>query len=383
MARQAEGLPALTGMRGFAACWVAAGHLLLSVPSTFPVHTFFGVITLNVQVPVELFFVLSGFIMMHVYGNAKFLGRERWVLRFLAARFSRLYPAYVAAMILLEGPRWLGGWMSGTEVSASFSFYQLVVNLLLVQNWGVVIPSIVPPEWSVSVEVFAYIIVFPFFVRIFVVQKSGLGHLLTALACLGGLAWTGWPRQEQWLWVVTLEFILGASCYGLRRAAGAVVKKWARFNDVVFVLMLAGLALHLSQHPLSRIMVAASLGLWILGLSYGRCGMGRLFSSRFFVYLGVISYSLYVVHVPAYCYGWKIASLSPALVSGESGTYVGALLVYGLAILSAALLYHGVEAPSRGYLRKKFDGWLDRDGSRASVGETAVEPVPNNLSHSD
>ena len=90
--RAKQDIPALTGLRGAAALWVAAYHLLL--PAGFVTGAAASVLGRG-YLAVDLFFVLSGFVMALSYGDwfRARIGREA-VGNFLLRRFARLYPLY-------------------------------------------------------------------------------------------------------------------------------------------------------------------------------------------------------------------------------------------------------------------------------------------------
>ena len=86
-------LPALTGLRFFAAACIVVLHNR----GFFGVPADFGVPFAFVQA-VTLFFMLSGFILAYNYPS--FPTRSA-VLRFWLARWARIWPAHVAALVLL------------------------------------------------------------------------------------------------------------------------------------------------------------------------------------------------------------------------------------------------------------------------------------------
>jgi peptidoglycan/LPS O-acetylase OafA/YrhL len=99
-------IPSLTGLRDIAAVWVMLFHVSLLAPligaawlgriGVFPVG----------WVGVDLFFVLSGFILMWVHG-AKFVRPSGGVIgRFAVARIVRVYPLSLGVLHALGGRRW-------------------------------------------------------------------------------------------------------------------------------------------------------------------------------------------------------------------------------------------------------------------------------------
>src|SRR5256885_6536470 len=103
--RQPEQIDALTGIRGVAAFWVAIFHLQLYVARPDNPLGFAGVrpVILNGWRAVDLFFVLSGFIMMHVHGRDFAAATFVKARHFIALRFDRIYPAH-AFLLLAHVP---------------------------------------------------------------------------------------------------------------------------------------------------------------------------------------------------------------------------------------------------------------------------------------
>ena len=103
----AEPLNALTGLRGFAALWVVSlhygGEFNILLPATAGCNWFTGA-GANA---VPLFFILSGFILLHTYRARFEIFSWREYFRFIGLRLARIYPAYLAAlavMVFLSAP---------------------------------------------------------------------------------------------------------------------------------------------------------------------------------------------------------------------------------------------------------------------------------------
>ena len=157
----AVNLPNLTPLRGFAALLVVYFHFNeIAVQFVKPEQTMF---LRKCYLMVDLFFIMSGFIMLHVYGESfsKSLSGKNFGA-FMKARFARLYPLHLftllAAIILF--------YVSTAPVDAIsarvFNPMAIPTNLLLLHScgfhdiftWNV-------PSWSISAEWWAYM-VFPF-----------------------------------------------------------------------------------------------------------------------------------------------------------------------------------------------------------------------------
>jgi peptidoglycan/LPS O-acetylase OafA/YrhL len=123
---------------------------------------------------VEFFFALSGFILVHVYGERAWeFWKGKAYLPFLKARLARLYPVHVFTlismlylMLVLNQLSYVGGYTSiyhqpYAPVNTSPSF---IANLFLVQAWNI-FPWLTwnGASWFVSVE-FLLCLLFPVYV---------------------------------------------------------------------------------------------------------------------------------------------------------------------------------------------------------------------------
>ena len=98
--QQPADLPQLTGLRGLAAFLVLFGHLktpegvMLNFGLADPFSAFDG---FGVDI-----FVLSGFILCHVYAN-RLLAARGVLWEFYSARFARIYPLHLVTLFLMLG----------------------------------------------------------------------------------------------------------------------------------------------------------------------------------------------------------------------------------------------------------------------------------------
>jgi peptidoglycan/LPS O-acetylase OafA/YrhL len=146
-------LPALTGVRGLAALWVLSFHIATFVP--------IGPVPLLKMgyVGVDVFFVLSGFIIGHVHLDDFAEVTLAGIRRFLALRLSRIYPVHLA-MLLAATLFAVVLYAAGVPVLDNERFYppQFLANLLLVQAWASGDhQSFNIVAWSISAEWLAYL----------------------------------------------------------------------------------------------------------------------------------------------------------------------------------------------------------------------------------
>jgi peptidoglycan/LPS O-acetylase OafA/YrhL len=132
---------------------------------------------------VGLFFVLSGFVLVYNYADWFFDGFARG-RPFWRARFARIYPLHVIALVLITIILVVQN-DEITDQSSGVIVISWIANLLLLHAW---VPSVVfhswnGPSWSISDELFFYA-AFPFFVRYVawpVVKRRTVGLLLVGM----------------------------------------------------------------------------------------------------------------------------------------------------------------------------------------------------------
>jgi peptidoglycan/LPS O-acetylase OafA/YrhL len=175
-------LPPLTGLRFFAAFFILAGHgapmMLKLNPSPQLVLSVAGCF---LEVGMQLFFVLSGFVIHYNYANVGRLPTSQNLARFYIARFARIYPLYLLFLTLQLA-------LNGGSLLALWFF------LGLTQSWVYIIIRGVPLighlsssiTWSISTEWFFYCL-YPIIAWLLAITRRRLtaALVLTALALLG------------------------------------------------------------------------------------------------------------------------------------------------------------------------------------------------------
>jgi peptidoglycan/LPS O-acetylase OafA/YrhL len=355
----AEHIRPLTALRFFAAMWVVLFHYwpALAIAGT-PLAVAKG------YLGVELFFILSGFILCHVYRTALEEGRFAYG-DFLWARLARVYPLHLATLVGM-GVLAAGAGAAGFGVDPNIlSWAALPANLLLVQAWGFApVAGWNHPSWSISAEWFAYL-TFPLFAWAALALKSRpLVAVVLAAAFMAALyagfqALTGKPLTLATIHWGALRivpcFALGCALHSLWRAkpaarsgpalagaaisgAGALIFALAGGYDTAIVLMLGGLIFFLAQ--------AAQ-------------GGSKVMSHPALIYLGEISYSIYMVCVP-----WKIVFVNGASsllkLEGDQLPWPLWLIFLAGVIPLAAASYHLIEKPARSRMKLWAGLWKRR-----------------------
>jgi peptidoglycan/LPS O-acetylase OafA/YrhL len=153
-------LPALTGIRAFAAFWVFTRHFRTELLDAFPaVHIFAPLMNVG-YLGVDLFFILSGFILTYTHFDKMTDGYNwRKAIGFLWLRIGRVWPL-TAFVTLLFGLYFVYQYATthATSVTAQADPGRLVVHLLLIQAWFPHTLDWDGLDWSISAEWLAYLV---------------------------------------------------------------------------------------------------------------------------------------------------------------------------------------------------------------------------------
>lgn len=344
--RAATFIPQLTGIRCLAASMVlllhadqAVGHIDLAIVS----RGYLGV---------DLFFLLSGFIIAHVYAESfKQLSGRRF-LQFMWHRFARLYPAHVTVLIFL-----LVALIVATHLNIplddadAWTAKNFVKQIFLVHAWGIdrhIGWNAV--SWSVSAEWFAYLL-FPLIALVVLRLGRPAAAAVAILALLimfsvfavfdwdVGL-WNGPPALTR----VTGEFVCGVALW----RCAPMFKFGPVLFDALGAVAVAGFAAG-AAFGLSDFGLIALLALLVFAAARSTGALAQVLSIKPAVWLGQISYSLYLVHFTTVRLLHKI--LAHVLVDYSYATKIGMfLLAFPCSVVAAAALYYLVERPARARL---------------------------------
>lgn len=337
----------LTALRFLAAAWVVLYTFWPNLDVGFVPN-----LAAKGYLGVELFFVLSGFILSHVYLEA--VGEKRYRYRgFLWARIARVYPLHLATLIGV-GALGLGATMAGMSIDANIlSWETLPANLAMVHAWGVTdTAGWNHPSWSISAEWFAYL-TFPLFAFVaWRLRNRAVGAAVGAavLLCATYLIFerlAGFPlTQATFHWGalrIVPCFAYGCALYLIHRRGG--VRHGALLASGAALAMIASASL-LAWDGITVLLA----GLVILGLGSVANDRAGLMGSKPAVYLGEVSYALYMVCAP-----WQLLAVNAAAkVTGAADNrlplWAWLAVIVGLPI-AAMIAHHIVERPARNWLK--------------------------------
>ncbi|MEY2954329.1 MAG: hypothetical protein RLZZ401_2416 [Pseudomonadota bacterium] len=354
--------PLIDVLRGFAALLVVFYHVIAHRPwPSFPMEGLAKLPRMG-WIGVDLFFVISGFVIAHAALSGYAQGGN-WRQDFMLRRLRRIAPLYLATIVLfvlLVSPSFLQhGWATVMHVLTHLGF---VHNL-----WAEYHGSLNAPNWSVGLEMQFYLLMV--LVTPWIARNSPLKiYLLWASIALG------------WRYASTLvlppgtaspivQFIYSSQLPGTldEFASGIVLAKllrngrlnfsWRKFGACALVAVLL-LTLAWRKIPpetvywqkpativFARTLLCAGFAALVACTILWPFRPGWI--SRPFRYLGEISYGIYLWHFPV------------LLTLLERTPYQGSRLLLatvGGSVTLAALSWHGFEKP-----------WIQRASTRAKA----------------
>jgi peptidoglycan/LPS O-acetylase OafA/YrhL len=355
---------ALTGIRGFAAVLVVVFHFYGFWATLFPWLTRVATPISRGPIGVDLFFILSGFILSYVYdaGNKRLNLPE--FSRFLWFRLARIYPNHLAMLLflmLLVGVAAL----LGITITGHYQLIALPFQLTLTHSWPLAPAGSALswnyPSWSISAEWFAYLGIFPIvafllhrITRPAVALLLGFGVLEIWTCCISLPTFQPFV-QDCSLTQVSCEFFAGGMFFSAFNLRSRLVGFCQRHLTLLFVVFLA--LLWIAPPPLAPFGAMSLLPLLLLGMTSEASLVSRVLCLPFMLWLGRVSYALYMSHGIAIR---LIKILLPPTRFAASALPVRLLIFAGHLIviaLMAVALYYIVEIPSRNLLRKMRPPW--------------------------
>ena len=348
---QRREIRSLTGLRGVAAMLVVLHHFIptdkLPLLSAFSHHSYLGV---------DVFFILSGFVMAYVHHGLNGRWGEAGVLRgFLMQRAGRVYPLYLL-LTLACIPLALGHLL---PFKTPLSPGKITENLLLIQGWGLDV-SIDVPGWSLSTEAAAYLL-FPLLMAVSLSQRRivAIGTVCAVLAAYAVLAslsdealrevgWRGGGLNiSETRTLGPLVRCLAGFTLGLLTWRAMQDARWRRAASsgllcgATSVLLLGLLLLRGTD-----LIALTLMPVLISCLAMERSAVAGALASRPVHQLGVWSYALYLAHYPML--GLRHATMDALRWIGVTRTPVLSwVIVLACMIAAAGLLNRFVERPAQ------------------------------------
>lgn len=285
------------GLRGLAALSVIVGHWLEMLVKHFEITKFAGPLVENIdfiyfspgRLGVVTFFCISGFVIPFSFGG------ERPLRTFLLSRFFRLYPAYWFSLAV-------GVLIIPTIGFDSFSMKQILANITMFQ-FALKQRDVLGVYWTLFIEILFYTICF---------VSAWLGMLhssrfnvvamvgFMSLAVMGGAYRYTHPESTISIGVFTY---LAAMHFGTLARIAYLEQKGGDRRGICrnVALLLVGAVFantlgYIHAHDKTTGWVASNTS-YVMGVAlFLLCVQFRLFTNVRLVFVGAISYSLYLIH---------------------------------------------------------------------------------------
>jgi peptidoglycan/LPS O-acetylase OafA/YrhL len=310
-------IKSLESIRGLAALLVVIHHVPAWNANIYDIR-----FIRNCYLLVDLFFVLSGFVIYYAYADK--MNSWRQLLRFQFLRLGRLYPVhlfFLAIWIIIEIAKYLaqarfGLAMPNTTPFKESNFVALIEQIFLVQAIGPTGNALTfnSAAWSISVEFYTYLIfaltvlyadkikhiMFAAFVSVslvLLVNKLTFGST-DVVRCIAGF-FTGCLTAALYR-KLTIRFHRGLPVAAfLALIAFLQFKTDSRFDSVIYILTVV---------------------LILTVVSSQRGWFQSLLNLRVLTWLGAISYSVYMSHgavIWVFNQIFRVALHAPVLLVGD------------------------------------------------------------------
>jgi peptidoglycan/LPS O-acetylase OafA/YrhL len=332
----------LDALRGIAAIAVMLFHFtyrfgeLYGYQSTPPVQFTQG------SYGVQLFFLISGFVIFMT------LNRTQRPLDFVVSRTSRLYPTYWAALISTFTIVSVFG-LPGRELG----WFPFLANFTMMQSFVPGVSSVDGVYWTLAVELCFYCVMFGVYTCNQMQRIEWIGLLWIGLSLVEEIT----PLRDVFIGkLLNLFLILN---YAYLFVGGICFYKI--FTKTATKLTYATLIASVTMVPV----FTPVDGLLAVFISYGIFGLFltgnlRVLNARLFVFMGTISYALYLVHQNI---GYVVMLEIRDRGHSENWGIVGAMVV---AITLATAITYLVEKPLISLIRSHYKNWKERGPVLAS-----------------
>lgn len=360
--RPARHIAGLDGLRALAAVAVVAYHVHFLAPhASGPV----AAAAAGGWIGVDLFFAISGFILVIPFARAHADGRPVSLRRFWQRRALRILPAFwfnLAVLVTLVSPGLLLTWHGWGTIAADATFVAEYLRL----------PSVNSVYWSLYCEA-AFYVALPFLARAFVGRRWRWGLPVTVAVAAGyRLAVASLMGDSGDLFgpIMQLPGVIDQFAYGMVAGVawvaverrGVTLPRWAAralvlggglvaFGTLVAIQRVVGLADFWAGRAgpwpvvVLRPLLSAGFAAVILGTCARPSWWRDLLERPVPRYLGTVSYGLYLWHLP---FIKAVADKTDLRGLSSLGYLLATAGVLAVATGWAAVSYHLVEAPFLG-----------------------------------
>jgi peptidoglycan/LPS O-acetylase OafA/YrhL len=370
---KAKYLSNLTPLRGIAALLVAVFHFEMAIARFVPAaQTMFFE---KCYLMVDLFFVMSGFIILHVYGDSFRQSITKISLRkFFVARFARIYPLHFFSLMLLI-VLVLAFSPAGTFPNAIENPAAIPTNIFLlhtfyihkIYTWNI-------PSWSISAEWVAYM-AFPL-LALFVNKKRMVAVMVLSAFVVAAYLSIMYllPRKNPLYPNIPVPHNINTTYdYGfLRGLAGFITGMlgyliyqlpslkniFKKDISALLITIILIIAMHYAANDALCVILFAAL---VLAFASNESYVHKACNNRVAQYIGNISYSIYLMQIflqEPFSKGLRLPDVTgfgrgKQNIAFSSGIMYCAIYLLLLVVISS-ITYYTIEQPCRKFINRKW-----------------------------
>ena len=364
VANSAQRFDVLDALRGICALLVALYHFQSNgYISSLP-------IVKNGWLFVDYFFVLSGFVIAHSYGE-RLANGDVSIGRFIGLRLGRIYPLHLVVLlgfialeiVLIVGGDLVAGFVSREAFTGSREVQPLIQNLFLVQSfgfgdgrgWNV-------PAWSISAEMWTYLL----FAFIFLANRRVM-LVIAAIIALASFVWIAANSSDLHITFnggilrCVFGFSIGVLTYhAFIRFGGIGGSAWELLTLTATMVLVSIATSHLTY------VVPLFFAATIFVLASQRGVISKALKAKPLQLLGLASYSIYMIHMfvqSRLAEFLQVLNMADVSVDDKGRTFLQGspiaddaitIAMLALVIAGSVATYNLVEKPGRELSRKLF-----------------------------
>ncbi|QNK77413.1 acyltransferase [Winogradskyella sp. PAMC22761] len=292
---------------------------------------------------VSYFFVLSGFVLVIAYGNKE----EIQFRNFIKRRIARIYPLYIFAIFLS---------VFFSLVRIDLNLIDFVLNIFMIQNWFPDKAMVINyPGWSICAEFFFYIS-FPLLFNNFY-NKVSLNKIIFSVVLFQLIIILVVNIYSslyfKYLPIVHIGQFMMGNITGLifLKKRNIDSRTWKLLLIILFTIIVIVFPFENLKYDLGIMSIFFAVFIYLF--SENRGPIARFFKTNFLIYLGEISYGIYILQYPVWLWSrimfkqiYKITGIAEIPYQ-----YIFWINIF-LLIVFSAFCYKYIEMPLRNKINK-------------------------------
>jgi peptidoglycan/LPS O-acetylase OafA/YrhL len=346
----------LDSLRALAAIGVVGWHYTNHFGAS-PIPYLMAPFSRHGELLVDFFFMLSGFVLARVYWNDQ---RSVTLANNVRDRIARMYPLHFATLCAVAVMQWIlvNRLSSPPFVYVFNDTYDFVLNLLLLNRTGLESGfSFNGPSWSISTEFVVNILFLAAIALPRRIARAGLfGLFAVSLAVIlqnGVIGDTMFGIRND-IFRTIVGFVCGIALYNLNSRWLPRISLERGVADGLAIVAVSGFLYYCAKGELAGLrdlaIVVICFPALITGAIHGRLVKWFL-TLRPLIYLGTISYSIYLVHFPL-----QLAVHLASVVFLIQMPYHSVFFLVGFVFATvglASITYYLIEVPGKNLLRRR------------------------------